>query len=69
MIEQNIEKLPIYTAPQPNSEERLRIRALSAKENLTYYDAAYLELALRINLPLKTFDKALREKAGELPLN
>lgn len=62
VIEQNIAKLPIYTAPQPNSEERLRIRALASKENLTYYDATYLELALRMNLPLKTLDKALEKK-------
>lgn len=60
VIEQNIAKLPIYTAPQPNSEERLRIRTLATKENLTYYDATYLELALRMNLPLKTFDKKLQ---------
>jgi predicted nucleic acid-binding protein len=33
--------------------------------DLTNYDAAYLELAIRRNLPLATTDQALRRDAGK----
>jgi len=36
---------------------------LSVRHELTLYDALYLELALRLNLPLATFDGALRRAA------
>ena len=38
--------------------------ALADKHSLTPYDAAYLELALRRNLPLATLDKALQAAAA-----
>lgn len=37
--------------------------SLSVHHGLTLYDALYLELALRLNLPLATFDGALRRAA------
>lgn len=58
-VYQNIRELPIYTDPQPDSETQLRISNLAVKYNLTFYDASYLELAIRTSLPLKTFDKEL----------
>ena len=58
-IYQNIRELPIYTDPQPDSETQLRISNLALQYNLTFYDASYLELAIRTSLPLKTFDKEL----------
>jgi predicted nucleic acid-binding protein len=36
---------------------------LAVRHGLTLYDALYLELALRLNLPLATFDGALRRAA------
>jgi len=39
------------------------IRDLAERHRLTSYDAAYLELALRLNLPLATLDGALRKAA------
>lgn len=36
---------------------------LARKHALSVYDAAYLELALRRDLPLATFDRALRKAA------
>lgn len=36
--------------------------------NLTLYDATYLELAIRMNLPLATFDKQLQEAAKQKKL-
>lgn len=39
------------------------VSTLSKKYGLTCYDAAYLELAQRTNLPLATLDKDLRKAA------
>lgn len=39
------------------------ILALARSEKLTTYDAAYLELAMRLGLPLATKDQALRVAA------
>ena len=40
-----------------------RTSALAEQHGLSVYDAAYLELALRRNLPLATRDRALRSAA------
>ena len=37
--------------------------ALARQRNLTVYDAAYLELAIREALPLATLDRALENAA------
>lgn len=39
--------------------------ALAERYALTAYDAAYLDLALRRNLPLATQDKAMKSAAGK----
>jgi len=39
------------------------IRDLADRHRLTSYDAAYLELAIRLSLPLATLDRALRKAA------
>ncbi len=39
------------------------ISALAAGSNLTIYDACYLELALRLGLPLASLDKRLCQSA------
>ena len=41
---------------------------LADRHRLTLYDAAYLELALRLNLPLATLDNELRVAASTLGL-
>lgn len=63
-IELNLSQLPIYTDPQPTAEVRLRIRDIALNENFTYYDATYLELARRENVPLMTLDVALMKAAN-----
>lgn len=40
--------------------------SLAHAEKITSYDAAYLELALRMGLPLTTKDRALRTAANKL---
>ena len=60
-IESILADYPIYTDPQPDIATRMRIRELAEKNGLSFYDASYYELALRHNLPLKTFDEALEK--------
>ncbi len=44
--------------------DEARLLTLARQHNLTVYDAAYLELAQRQDLPLATLDKALRNAAA-----
>ena len=52
--------LPINTDLLPDGEIRHRIFAMAQEHGLSYYDASYLELAHRFNLPLKTYDEDLK---------
>lgn len=42
------------------------IHRLARSERLTVYDAAYLDLALRLDVPLATRDDALKQAAGRV---
>lgn len=53
-------RLPVTVEPEI---PLLAIRYLAERHNLTIYDAAYLELALRLDGQLATFDKALATAA------
>jgi predicted nucleic acid-binding protein len=55
--------LPVEAAPQFPAE-LLALPALAEKHSLTNYDAAYLGLAMRLNLPLATTDTDLRRAAA-----
>ena len=52
--------LPIVTDDETPQRALHEVLALARAENLTTYDAAYLELAIRRGLPLATNDKHLR---------
>ena len=56
-------RLPIETEPPLTASQAKAVLALSQKHNLTVYDAAYLELAHRRQLPLGTLDADLRKAA------
>ena len=59
--------LPITTDDIAVNSRREIIIALARQHHLTAYDATYLEMALRTNAPLATFDNELAEamrKAG-----
>ena len=58
--------LPISTDHETTSRAWRETLMLARTEGLTVYDAAYLELAIRRNLPLLTKDNALREAAERL---
>lgn len=52
-------QLPIDVDAETGERALREILALARQENLTSYDAAYLELAMRRGVPLATLDRAL----------
>ena len=58
--------LPVTIDVETASHAWATTARLAARHRLTIYDAAYLELALRLGLPLATLDKELRVAAGAL---
>jgi predicted nucleic acid-binding protein len=62
-----LDALPIRTDATPASERKERLFALAREHELSAYDAAYLDLAMRTGSPLATFDRRLagaRDRAG-----
>lgn len=58
-----LEALPIQIDPLTSHQAFSRTLSLSRAYNLSSYDAAYLELAIREGLPLATLDGSLRKAA------
>ncbi len=58
-----LSSLPIAIDAETAAHAWTATLALADKHRLTPYDAAYLELALRRNLPLATLDAALQSAA------
>jgi len=58
-----LSRFDIRLAPPPAVSDLLRLTALAQRHSLTTYDAAYLDLATRLSLPLATLDDALRKAA------
>lgn len=56
-----LQQLPVETNRDPPDPAHLLMLCL--KYDLTAYDAAYLELALRLQLPIATVDTALADAA------
>jgi len=63
-------KLPIQVDRETDQQAWGTTLQLAIRHQLTTYDAAYLELALRRNLPLATLDEELRRaaKAEKVPV-
>lgn len=61
-----IADLPISVDQETTSRAWREILLLARTEDLTVYDAVYLELAERCGLPLMTKDKALADAAKRL---
>lgn len=59
-----LSKLPIIIDDKLSMDSLGSIISLAQKHNLTSYDAAYLELAIRHHIPLATLDKALLNAAS-----
>jgi predicted nucleic acid-binding protein len=58
--------LPVNVDVATASQAWTATSRLAARHRLTIYDAAYLELAQRLSLPLATLDTELRAAAGAL---
>ncbi len=63
-----LKALPIRVDLKAADLDNEVIFSLSIQHNLTCYDAAYLELALRENLPLATLDQSLRKAAKSMKI-
>jgi predicted nucleic acid-binding protein len=66
----DLRSLPIAIDPETVTHAWSETLRLSDRFDLTLYDAAYLELALRRDLPLATLDRDLEEaaRAENVPL-
>jgi predicted nucleic acid-binding protein len=62
-IIRQLSRLPICVEPESMSSVFENIISLAKKHLLSCYDAAYLNLAIRLNLPLATLDTALLKAA------
>lgn len=56
-----LQEMPIDVDDRTTSLAFSAISALTAARHLTVYDACYLELALRLDLPLASLDAQLRQ--------
>ena len=61
-----LESLPITLDTQTAAQAWTITHQLAEQHGLTLYDASYLELAQRLELPLATLDADLRTAAGAL---
>ena len=57
--------LPIEVDPNTAAMALRETLTLARRHSLTTYDASYLELALRLGLPLASTDRALRQAASD----
>lgn len=60
----DLAQLPIEVDPETDQHAWATTLRLAERHDLTLYDAAYLELALRRKLPLATLDEQLRHAAN-----
>lgn len=60
----NLEGLPIIVDDESGRRILTDVHRLAITHRLTGYDAAYLELALRRNLPMATLDSELIAACG-----
>ena len=61
-----IQELPVAIDEETPQRALDEVLSLARSERLTTYDAAYLELAMRLGVPLATQDKELRQAAEKL---
>ncbi len=61
-----LRELPVAIDEETPQRALDEVLALARAEGLTTYDASYLELAMRLGVPLATQDRALRQAAEKL---
>ena len=60
-----LSRVPLEKVDVPDAIAEAEILHLAQTQNLSAYDASYLELALRFQVPLRTADAALKRAARE----
>ena len=60
-----LHQLPIDIEYQRNDQSRESVLNLARQYQLSAYDATYLDLAIRLNFPLASLDKALLKAAEQ----
>jgi predicted nucleic acid-binding protein len=66
---ESLADLPIEVENPSRTQVFVTVRTLAGQYQLTGYDAAYLELAIRHQLPIASLDKALSKAALAAGLN
>jgi predicted nucleic acid-binding protein len=66
---ESLADLPIEIEDPTRTRMFVSVRALVGKYKLTAYDASYLELAIRHDLPIAALDNALTKAAREAGVN
>ncbi|MET3613627.1 putative nucleic acid-binding protein [Rhizobium aquaticum] len=66
LLVKELEALPVVTDGETEIQSFGDTLDIARRYSLTTYDAAYLELAVRLDLPLATLDKALVRTAAEI---
>ncbi len=61
-----LKSTPILVEQEPPERAWTEILALARSQGLTTYDASYLDLAMRMGLPLATLDKSLKKAANKV---
>ena len=61
-----LSSLPICTEAEATRELQSRVIPLARSHSLSSYDATYLDLALRLNATLASFDRRLIQSAADL---
>ena len=62
-LSEAFERFPVSYQPAFTAEHRASVLQLAEKHTLTAYDAAYLELCMRLQLSLASLDEALAKAA------
>lgn len=57
--------LPISVEQEPPDRMLKEILSLAREQNLSTYDASYLDLAMRLDMPISTLDTSLLKAAGK----
>ncbi|MGD1276111.1 MAG: type II toxin-antitoxin system VapC family toxin [Tepidisphaeraceae bacterium] len=68
-LSEAFDRLPVTLQPALTADQRRDVQRLAEKHTLSAYDAAYLELAMRLGLPLASLDESLSEAAADEGVN
>ena len=62
-------ELPIAIEPEPPDRMMREILTLAREQQISTYDASYLDLAMRKGIPIATLDKGLKKAAKRIKVS